>query len=110
MTYQEISTFMSSLGLPCAYYVFQENTPQAPPFLCWYFTDSDDFFADDVNYQLIRPLRIELYTEYKDFELEGRIERQLSAAGLSFSRDETYLDDERMLMVTYDMMEVIING
>lgn len=109
MTYQDITDLCASFGIPSTYYVFQEGTDQAPPFLCWYFTDSADFYADDENYQQIRPMRLELYTDYKDFTLEAQIEQGLKAHGITFSREETYLDDERMLMVTY-FMEVIING
>ena len=109
MTYQEVDRLMESLELPYAYYEFQENTGVAPPFLCFYFPDSDDFKADNTIYQQIRPLIIELYTDDKDFALEGRIETALTAAGLVFTRSEVYIGSERMYQITY-RMEVIING
>lgn len=109
MTYQEISNVVESIGLPCAYYEFQENTVKAPPFLCWLFTDSDDMYADNTNYSRIRPLAVELYTDIKDFVLETRVENALNAAGLSYTRSEAYIDSERMFQITYTM-EVTING
>ncbi len=107
MTYQQIATMVSSIGVPYAYYQFPEGTEQACPFICFYFESSNDFAADGRNYQKIRPLSIELYTDNKDFQLEQTVEQILNANGLVYSREETYLSSERMYMVTF-MTEVII--
>ena len=109
MTYQEVDAMVSSLGLPYSYYQFTEKTAQPCPFLCFYYEVSDDFAADNRNYQKIRPLTIELYTDDKDFALEAQIETALAAAGLVYSRSEVYIGSERMYQITY-RMEVIING
>ena len=79
----------------------------APPFVCFYFDSSNDFAADNTNYQRIRPLSLELYTDNKDFTLEQTVENVLNQNGLVYSREETYLDSERMYMVTF-MTEIII--
>ncbi|MBR6353562.1 MAG: hypothetical protein IKS25_05485 [Oscillospiraceae bacterium] len=109
MTYQEVDALVASLGLPYAYYQFTAKTAQPCPFLCFYFSDSDDFEADNTIYQKIRPLIIELYTDDKDFALEAQIETALAAAGLVYSRSEVYVGSERMYQITYEM-EVIINA
>ncbi len=109
MTYQEVDALVASLGLPYAYYQFPKKTDQPCPFLCFYFEGSDDFAADNRNYQKIRPLTIELYTDDKDFALEAQIETALAAAGLVYSRSEVYIGSERMYQITYEM-EVIINA
>lgn len=109
MTYREIDAVIAGIGLPYSYYEFPDDTPQSPPFICYYFEGSDDFAADDSNYQAIRPLTIELYTDNKDFELEARVESALKAAELVYTRDESYIGSERMFQITYDM-EVVING
>ena len=67
MTYQEVKQMVESIGIPYAYYQFPEGTDQPCPFICFYFTGSNDLAADDTNYQRIRPLAIELYTDNKDF-------------------------------------------
>ncbi len=107
MTYRELNVFVESLGLPTAYYQFTDDTATAPPFVCWFFTDSQDFYADNTNYQLIRPVRLELYTDFKDFGLEIQIETALSAAGLTYDRSEGAIEAERMYMVTYDFSVTI---
>ena len=107
MTYRQVAEMVSSIGVPYAYYQFPNNTGIAPPFVCFYFDSSNDFAADNVNYQRIRPLTLELYTDNKDFTLEQTVENILNQNGLVYSREETYLDSEKMYMVTF-MTEIII--
>ena len=107
MTYKEIATMVSGFGVPFAYYQFPNGTEQTCPFVCFYFEFSNDMAADNTNYQKIRPLSIELYTDNKDFALEESIETALNNAGLVFSREETWLDTERMYMVTF-VTEIVI--
>ena len=101
MTYQEVATMISGLNIPFAYYQFPENTEQACPFICFFFENSNDLAADNTNYQRIRTLSIELYTDNKDFALEESVESLLNSNGLVYTREETYLDSERMYMVTF---------
>lgn len=111
MTYKEVATMISGIGLPYAYDHFPEDDPSNPapdpPFMTFYFQSSGDFAADDTNYQRIRPLTLELYTDNKDFSLEETVEAALNGAGLVYSRSEAYIDSERMYMVTY-VADIII--
>lgn len=109
MSYSEIDTMISSIGLPYAYHQFPEDTEQAPPFICFFYPENNDFFADGSNYQTIASLVVELYTDMKDFEHELTVESALNTAGLTFTKESGYLDSERMQMTTYTM-EVVING
>lgn len=110
MTYREVKTMVESIGLPFAYYQFTADTAVAPPFICFYFDESDDEPADNMNWVKIRTLYIELYTDEKDFELESTVEAVLAANDQFFTRSETYLDSERMMMVAYEMQVVITGG
>lgn len=101
MTYQEVAALLASIGLPTAYDHFEVGNAADPPFICFYFEGSDDLAADNTNFQRIRPLTVELYTDNKDFALEERVEAALNGAGLVFSRSETYIDSERMYEVVY---------
>lgn len=109
MTYQQVATMVASIGVPYAYYQFPEGTAVAPPFVCFYFEGSDDLYADDKNYQKIRPLTIELYTDNKDFSLEATVEDILSSNGLTYTRNESWIDSEKMNMVAY-LTDVIITS
>lgn len=101
MTYQEVAALLASIGLPTAYDHFEVGNAADPPFITFYFEGSDDLAADNTNFQRIRPLTVELYTDNKDFALEERVEAALNGAGLVFSRSETYIDSERMYEVVY---------
>ena len=110
MTYREVKTMVESIGLPFAYYQFTNDTAAAPPFICFYFDESDDEPADNTNWAKIRTLYIELYTDEKDFELESTVEAVLATNDQFYTRSETYLDSERMMMVSYEMQVVITGG
>ena len=110
MTYQQVYDVVAGIRvngklLPCAYYQYStddpQNPPPPPPYLCYYYEGSDDFEADNCNYQRIRPLTLELYTDTKDFAAEQAVEDALAAAGLVYDRTETYIQSERMYMVVY---------
>lgn len=109
MTYKQIASMVSSIGLPYAYYQFPEGTAQAPPFVVFFYADTDDVFADDTNYQRIATLNIELYTSEKDFATEETIEQILANINLTYYKEENYIDSEQMWQIAYEM-EVIING
>lgn len=107
MTYQEVKQMVASIGIPFAYYQFPEGTDQPCPFICFYFTGSNDLAADDTNYQRIRPLAIELYTDNKDFALENTIETVLTQNGFVYIKNETYIDGEKMYQITFSTQVII---
>ena len=109
MTLQEVDNMVKSIGLPYAYFQFPEGTRQAPPFICFFYTNSDDLFADNSNYQDIRRLNIELYTSTKDFALEKTIEDTLKLNGFTYYREENFIETEKIWQIAYEM-EVMING
>lgn len=108
MTYKQIASMVSSIGLPYAYYQFPEGTAQAPPFVVFFYADTDDVFADDTNYQRIATLNIELYTSEKDFSTESTVEQILKNNNLTYYKEENYIDSEQMWQIAYEM-EVMIN-
>ena len=107
MTYQDVAQMIEGIGLPYAYDHFDVGDAVGPPFICFFFSGSNDLAADDTNYQKIRPLTLELYTDNKDFTLEETVESALNAAGLVYSRSEVYIDSERMYEVTYTTQIII---
>jgi hypothetical protein len=54
-------------------------------------------------------LNIELYTSEKDFDLEAQVEGIISGKGLTYYKEESYIDKENIWQIAYEM-EVIING
>ncbi len=109
MTREEIADMIEEIGLPCAYYQFEEDTAQAPPFIVFFYGNNDGFFADNSNYADIEVLNVELYTEVRDFEQEAEVEAILDEYGFTYSKEPAYISDEKMWQIAYEM-EVLING
>ena len=107
MTPQEVNTLIASVGIPYAYHQFADDTGQQPPFICFFYGNSNDLAADDTNYARIERLYIELYTDEKDFALEKTIETLLNANNLVFAKEQIYIDSERMHETIYTT-EVIL--
>ena len=101
MTPSEIKSMVEEFGIPSAYYEFADNTELAPPFVCYFFTSSNDLSADNINYCRIERLNIELYTDVKDFALETRLEQILAEHEIFFAKEEAYIDSERMHETIY---------
>ena len=108
MTLQELKTALSAV-LPDKVIYNAWPIGEAPPlpYICYYSTGSDNFAADNVVYDSQRPVRIELYTKQKDLATEAALEAKLGLSGLYWTRDESYIDDEKVFLTIY---EVTING
>ena len=105
MTYPEVKTLLETTGLQVVYYQWPDGHAPDPPYIVFYFPGDNDFIGDNSNYQKIRELTVELYTDQKDFALEETVEEVMSS--LVYSRYETYIDSERMYQVVYET-EVLI--
>lgn len=121
MTYLEVYQMVSGIRvsatttdtIPCAYFQFPDDDPSnpapPPPFLVYYWPESSDFMADNINYQAIRNLTIELYCDNKNFLLEQAVEDKLKSCDCPFYKSEAYIESEKLYMTTYNT-EVLING
>lgn len=101
MTPQEVNTMLESVGIPCAYYQFADDTGQQPPFICFFYGDSNDLAADNTNYLRVERLYVELYTDEKNFALEKTVETILNNNGFVFAKSQGYIDSERMHVTVY---------
>lgn len=109
MTYEQIAGMIEEIGYPCNYYQFPPGQASPPPFVVFWFPESADFMADNKNYSGIKELRIELYTDNKDFEAEAAVEEVLKKYEIPYQSTEMYIDDEQLFEVVYES-EVLING
>ena len=103
MTYTDIATMLTSIGLPYAYRFFPEKQVPSLPYIVFYYPNNDDFSADNENYVPIVSLNIELYTKNKDFATEEAVEAVLKENGFFYAKTEAYLPTERMYEVLYEM-------
>lgn len=107
MTRQEVADMVEEVGIPTAYYQFTKKTAVPCPFICFFFSESNDLYADNSNYQKIENLVIELYTKEKDFALERTLESVLRSHEMAWSREETPLDSEGMYLEVYNLNVII---
>lgn len=109
MLLAEIEPMIAEIGLPYAYYAFTKQTAKAPPYVVYYTPGHDDLFADNINYQKILQLRIELYTKTKRYDIEAEVEEVLRDHEITYTVTEDFIESDGVFMITYDM-EVLIHG
>lgn len=113
MTYQEVATMVSGIGLDYCYYQFELGPTDPPPklpYVCFFYERNNDLEADNSNYQTIVGLVVELYSETKDFDHEASVESALTGAGLVYNKLSSYIESERMYLTTYTTEVLINNG
>lgn len=101
MTYEEVMAMLEETGLPFAYDHFAEGESPDPPFIVFLFPGTENVFADDRVWQKVNDLNIEVYTDVKNPETEGRIEDILTAHELPYEKTETWIESEKMYEVLY---------
>ena len=114
MTLAEVNNMMAEITQRCGltdytYYQFADDSAPDLPYLIFYYPSSNNDGADNVAWQKINRLNIELYTDNKEFLIENELETVLAEHGFFYEKSEQYIKDEKMYEVLYEM-EVVING
>ena len=103
MTYEEITEMVQEIGLPFAYHHFAEGESPNAPFLLFLSPGEHTFGADDLMYISFKKLDIELYTDEKSPEAEQRVEEILTQHGIFYTKNEIFIESERLYEVLYEM-------
>lgn len=108
MTISDLYTLLSDV-LPGKVVYNAWKVGEAPPlpYVVYYSAGASNFAADNVVYGSRRDVRIELYSQQKDFSIETGFEAALTTAGIYWTRDESFIAEENVFMTIY---EVKING
>ena len=101
MSLNEFKILLNTTGLPVAYYSFPENKAPQLPFICYFVSHTNNFYADNKVYKVINHVQVELYTKLKSIEFEEKVERAISS--FHWEKTETYLEDEKCFKITYDL-------
>lgn len=109
MKRKEIAEMLAATGYPVTYLQWPEKKVPPLPYICYYYPSMEPETADDTHYAQFYTLNVELYTKEKQFDVENNVEQALLNAGLVFTKEESYLNDENMYEELY-MMEVLIDG
>ena len=97
----KIISILNEIGLSYAYDHFTEGESPNPPFICYLLPGSDNFAADGRVYYKINDVHIELYTDYKNTELELKVEEVLDRYSIFYNKSEVWIDSEKLYEVLY---------
>lgn len=103
MTHEEVKALVEEMGLPYAYDHFAEGESPDPPFICFLYPRAENFGADNLVYYHFNRLDIEVYTDYKDPDMEANIEGVLTAHELYYEKSEVWIETEKMYEVLYEL-------
>ena len=103
MTHEEVKALVEEMGLPYAYDHFAEGESPDPPFICFLYPKAENFGADNLVYHHFNQLDIEVYTDYKDPDMEASIEEVLTAHELYYEKSEVWIETEKMYEVLYEL-------
>jgi|SRR5690554_1649174 len=106
MTYMDLINEIKALGFPCAYGNFKTSPPI--PFTVVAFSHSNDFMADNQNYQEVGYYQLEYYNDKKYPPDEEKIEGKLKELGLVYNKSEAYIESEGLRQIIYEFQ--IIGG
>ena len=101
MTIENIVEMLQEMNIPFAYDHFAEGESPEPPFICYLIPGSDDFAADGRVYFKMNEVRIEMYTDFKDLDLESRVEGVLDGHEIFYNKSETWIQSEKLYEVMY---------
>lgn len=101
MTIENIVEMLQKMNIPFAYDHFAEGESPEPPFICYLIPGSDNFAADGKVYFKMNEVRIEMYTDFKDLDLESRVEGVLDGHEIFYNKSETWIQSEKLYEVMY---------
>ena len=111
MTIENIVEMLQEMNIPFAYDHFAEGESPEQPFICYLIPGSDNFAADGKVYFKVNEVRIELYTDFKDLNLESRVEDVLDGYEIFYNKSETWIQSEKLYETMYSFeMEGLNNG
>ena len=101
MTIENLVEMLQEIKIPFAYDHFAEGESPEPPFICYLIPGSDNFAADGRVYFKLNEVRIEIYTDFKDLDLESRVESVLDGHEIFYNKSETWIQSEKLYEVMY---------
>lgn len=101
MTMEKLVEMLQEMKIPFSYDHFAEGESPEPPFICYLLPGSNNFAADGKVYFKINEVHIELYTDFKDLDLEKRVEDIFDFHDIFYNKSETWIESEKLYEVLY---------
>ena len=103
MKLQELYTQLKTLQIPVQYYMFQEGQAPTLPYIIYFNPSEQHAYADNLTFYVSKDVIVEVYSEFKDLSLESKLKELFDKNKLIYTFQETYLKEERMYMVAYQI-------
>ena len=111
MTYEHIADMVEAVGrtisAPTIYNLWPEGSAPDPPYLVFWYPESQNFYADNKVYAQFTTIRLELYTASKEPAMELAVEAELDRRSVAYQKREEYIEEEQLCMVIYEMAELL---
>ncbi len=101
MTVKKLVEMLQEMKIPFAYDHFAEGESPEPPFICYLLPGSNNFAADGKVYFKVNEVHIELYTDFKNLDLEKRVEDIFDFHDIFYNKSETWIESEKLYEVLY---------
>ena len=99
---QELKQILEQMNIPVAYSHF--NTSTEPPCIAYYRQSTSNFGADNKVFYKINNYIVELYSEFKNPELESQLENLFDENNVFYDvASEDYIDAENMYQIIYEV-------
>lgn len=98
MTCEDILKRLRTLKIPAAYSHF--NKPPSVPFVVYTIPDEQRYGADNRNLLKNSTVRVELYTDHKDIQLEDKVAGLFSE--YEIDSYETWISDQALYQVVFE--------
>ena len=103
-----IEDFGKDNGIAVAFSHFTEAV--TPPYMVYLVPATDNFNADNIVYQGIQDLEVELYTRVDTLETESLLEKCMTESRFNWDKtSQTWLDEDKVLMTIYTLGD-FLNG
>lgn len=106
MTLIELRQILDLTGFPVAYSHWTAtatNPVPNPPYICYLVAGSPNMMADNMAFQKITDVNIELYTTKKDLAAEAALEKVLDDHKIPYESSETFIDSEKLFQKFYEV-------
>lgn len=81
-----------------------------PPYMVYLVPTTDNFNADNITYQVIRELEVELYTRENTLQTESLLENAMTYFGFAWDKtSQTWIDEDKVFMSVYTLGD-FLNG
>ena len=106
MTINEVKTILEGVAgfaNKVAYYQWPIGEAPDLPYVCFFEQQAYTFPADNVAYYSRPRISVELYTKNRDQATEALFEQAFTVAGIYYTKETEYLDDERCQITVFQL-------